>query len=90
MSDHCLEARAPDGTPETLLVTSDELEARARLKTRLSVHDWCKKGSIIGWRNARRSFVHPATQLDERNRPLPELNHAVVQFGDGCARGSGG
>ncbi|MCY4138794.1 MAG: hypothetical protein OXF56_11070 [Rhodobacteraceae bacterium] len=67
----------------------DELEARARLKTRLSVHDWCKNGQIIGWQNARRSFVYPAEQLDERNRPLPGLDHAVVQFGDGCARGSG-
>ncbi len=89
MTDQCLKARAPDGTPETLLVMPDEREARARLKTRQSIHDWCKNGRTVGWQNARRSFVNPAAQLDERNRPLPGLNHAVVQFGDGCVRGSG-
>lgn len=68
---------------------SDELEARARLKTRQSVHDWCKKGQTVGRLNAGRSFVNPAAQLDERNRPMPGLDHVAAQFGDGYARGSG-
>ena len=48
-SDERLSARGVDGAPETLL-TSDELAARAGLKTRQSVHDWLKKGKIVGWR----------------------------------------
>ena len=83
-SDQRLEARARDGTPETLL-TSDELAARAGLKTRQSVHDWRKKGRIVGWQNARRGYVYPAAQFDGRNRPLPGLDRVVGQFGDGYA-----
>ncbi len=85
-----MEPRARDGTPETLLMMSNELEARAGLKIRQSsVHDWCKKGRNIGWQNAGRSHEYPAAQFDERDRPLPGLNRVVVQYGDGCARGSG-
>ena len=34
---------------EGKLLTSDELAARVGLKTRQSVHDWLKRGRIIGW-----------------------------------------
>ena len=83
-SDRRLEARTLAGTPETLL-TSDELAERAGLKTRQSIHDWRKKGRIVGWQNARRGYVYPAAQLDQRNRPLPGLDRVVAQFGDGYA-----
>ena len=79
-----LSARTREGTRETLL-SSDELAARAGLKTRQSVHDWLKKGKIVGWRGAKRGYVFPAEQFDERGRPLAGLASVVAQFGDGYA-----
>lgn len=79
-----LAERTRTGAPESLL-TSDELAVRAGLKTRQSVHDWRKKGRIIGWQNARRGYVFPAAQLDNRNRPFSGLDRVVGRFGDGYA-----
>ena len=73
-----------EGAPETLL-TSDELAARVGLKTRQSVHDWLKKGRIVGWRGAKRGYVFPAEQFDERGRPLEGLDRVVGRFDDGYA-----
>ena len=42
-----LSARTREGTPESLL-SSQELAARAELKTRRSVHDWRRKDRIVG------------------------------------------
>ena len=72
------------GAAETLL-TSEELAARAGLRTRQSVHDWRRKGRIVGWQNARRGYVFPAAQLDERNRPLVGLDCVTGLFADGYA-----
>lgn len=83
-SDRRLSARAVEGAPETLL-TSDELAARAGLRSRQSVHDWLKKGRIVGWRGAKRGYVFPAGQFDERGRPLDGLDSVVGQFVDGYA-----
>ena len=77
-------ARARAGPPETLL-TSDELAARVGLKTRQSVHDWLKKGRIVGWRGARRGHVFPAGQLDARGRPFDGLGRVTGLFDDGYA-----
>ena len=79
-----LSARTHGGAPETLL-TSDELGARIGLKARQSVHDWLNKGKIVGWRGAKRGYVFPAEQLDERNRPLPGLDCVIGLFADGYA-----
>ena len=79
MAEH---ARA--GAPETLL-TSDALAERVGLKTRQSVHDWLKKGWIVGWRGARRGHVFPAGQLDERGRPFDGLDRVAGLFDDGYA-----
>lgn len=68
---------------EENLLTSDELAARVGLKTRQSVHDWLRKGKIIGWRRAKRGYVFPAGQLDERGRPPEGLEKVVSYFGDG-------
>ncbi|MCY3878536.1 MAG: hypothetical protein OXF74_05065 [Rhodobacteraceae bacterium] len=76
--------RTCTGAPETLL-TSDELAKRVGLKTRQSVHDWLKKGRIVGWRGARRGHVFPARQLDERGRPLDGLNLVPGLLDDGYA-----
>ena len=76
--------RTREGTPVALL-TSDELAARVGLKTRQSVHDWLKKGRIVGWRGAKRGYVFPADQFDDRDRPLEGLDRVVELFGDGYA-----
>ena len=73
---------AREGAAETLL-TSDELAARVGLKTRQSVHDWLKRGRIVGWRGAKRGYVFPAGQFDERGRPLEGLDRIVGLFDDG-------
>ena len=75
-------ARTRESAPETLL-TSDELAERVGLKTRQSVHDWLKKGRIVGWRGARRGHVFPAGQLDERGQPFEGLDRVAGLFGDG-------
>ena len=79
-----LAERTRAGTFEVLL-SSDELAARVGLKTRQSVHDWLKKGRIVGWQGARRGHVFPAGQLDERGRPLEGLDRVVGLFDDGYA-----
>ena len=79
-----LAARTRESAPETLL-TSDELAARVGLKTRQSVHDWLKKGRIVGWRGARRGHVFPAGQLDARGRPFEGLDRVARLFDDGYA-----
>ena len=67
------------------MLTSDQLAARVGLKTRQSVHEWLRKGKIIGWRGAKRGYVFPAEQIDERCRPLSGLDQIVPRFGDGYA-----
>lgn len=79
-----ISARTREGAPDTLL-TTEELAARIGLKTRQSVHDWRRKGRIVGWQNARRGYVFPAEQLDGRNRPLPGLDRVAGRFADGYA-----
>ena len=79
-----LSAHSLEGAQESLL-SSDELATRAGLKARQSVHEWRKKGKIIGWQNARRGYVFPADQLDERNRPLQGLQYVAELFNDGYA-----
>ncbi|MYA43717.1 MAG: hypothetical protein F4Z31_18480 [Gemmatimonadetes bacterium] len=79
-----ISARTRKDAPETLL-TTEELAARIGLKTRQSVHDWRRRGRIVGWQNARRGYVFPAEQLDIRNRPLPGLDRVAAQFVDGYA-----
>ena len=76
--------RTREGAPEALL-TSDELAARVGLKTRQSVHDWLKKGRIVGWRGAKRGYVFPAEQFDDRDRPFEGLQRVVGLFGDDYA-----
>ena len=79
-----ISGRTRKGRPEALL-TSDELAARVGLKTRQSVHDWLRKGRIVGWRGAKRGYVFPAAQFDDRGRPLAGLDRAIQQFDDGYA-----
>ena len=83
-ADRRLASRTRTDAAETLL-TSEELAARAGLRTRQSVHDWRRKGRIVGWQNARRGYVFPAAQLDERSRPLAGLDRVTGLFADSYA-----
>ncbi len=67
------------------LLTSDEFASRLGLKTRQSVHVWLRKRRIVGWSGAKRSYVFPAGQLDERNRPCDGLDRVIAFFDDGYA-----
>ena len=79
-----MSAHTRKGSPETLL-TSDELAARVGLKSRQSIHDWLKTGRFVGWRGAKRGYVFPAEQLDDRGCPLKGLDRVAEQFDDGYA-----
>lgn len=79
-----LASRVRSGSGADFL-TSDELAALAGLKTRQSVHDWLKKGRIVGWQGAKRGYVFPAAQLDGRGRPPDGLDRIVPRFKDGYA-----
>ena len=83
-ADRRIGARTRPGRKEDLL-TSEELAGRAGLKTRQSIHDWLKKGRIVGWQAAKRGYVFPAGQLDDRGRPLKGLDRIVLNFEDGYA-----
>ena len=67
---------------EPELLNADRFARRANLKTRQSVHDWLKKGRIIGWSGAKRGVVFPSAQLDERGQPPPDLNRILPFFAD--------
>ena len=58
---------------------------RPGLRTRQSVHEWRRKGRIVGWQNARRGHVFPTGQFDERNRPLAGLDRVAELFAHGYA-----
>lgn len=66
------------------LLTSDEFARLTGVRARQTVHTWREKGRIIGWQRAKRGFVYPIAQLDERGRPLPGLDRVLELFdGDG-------
>ena len=67
------------------VLSSDELADRMGFKTRQSVHNHLGKGRIVGWQSARRGYVFPAGQLDERGRPPDGLDRIVPCFADGYA-----
>ncbi|MCY3933230.1 MAG: hypothetical protein OXH70_16105 [Acidobacteria bacterium] len=62
------------------LLTTEEFARRAGARSRQSVHNWLRKGRIVGWEGAKRGFVFPAEQLDERGRPLNGLGGVVPHF----------
>ena len=79
-----LTARTSPAKREKLL-TSEELAQLAELKSRQTVHNWLKKGRIIGWESAKRGYVFPAGQLDSRRRPLAGLDRITAHFADSYA-----
>jgi hypothetical protein len=81
-SDTQMSNRSRPGRMEELL-TSEELAARVGLKTRQSVHDWRRKGRIVGWQGAKRGYVFPASQFHQGGKPLDGLDRIVPHFSDG-------
>lgn len=71
--------------PMKSLLTSEQLAARVGLKTRQSVHNWLRKNRIVGWRGAKRGYVFPGNQFDERGRPLDGIERILPHFEDGYA-----
>lgn len=83
-ADRRISERTRKGIKEDLL-TSREFADRAGLKTRQSVHDWLRKGRIIGWQGAKRGYVFPARQFDGRGQLLRGLDRIAPLFEDGYA-----
>ena len=77
-----VEARTTPYEPEEEVLNSKEVAARLGLKSRQSVHDWLRKGRILGWQTAKRGYVFPVRQFDESNRPIAGLGTVVALFGD--------
>ena len=80
-----VEARTIPYEPDEEVLSSNEVAARLGLRSRQSVHDWLRKGKIVGWQTARRGYMFPARQLDERNRPIEGLGDIVALFEDAYA-----
>ena len=80
-----IEARTTLYEPDEEVLSSNEVAARLGLKSRQSVHDWLRKGKIVGWQTAKRGYMFPARQFDERNRPIEGLGDVVALFGDAYA-----
>ena len=80
-----VEERTIPYEPDEEVLNSNEVAARLGLKSRQSVHDWLRKGKIVGWQTAKRGYMFPARQLDERNRPIEGLGDIVALFEDAYA-----
>ena len=83
--ERIVEARTVPYEPDEEVLSSNEVAARLGLKSRQSVHDWLRKGKIVGWQTAKRGYMFPARQLDERNQPIEGLGDIVALFGDAYA-----
>lgn len=70
---------------EDALLSSEEFAKKAGLKNRQSVHNWLKKGRVVGWTGAKRGVVFPAAQLDDRGQLLEGLEEVLALFDDGYA-----
>ena len=80
-----VEGRTIPYEPDEEVLSSNEVAARLGLKSRQSVHDWLRKGKIVGWQTAKRGYMFPARQLDERNQPIEGLGDIVALFEDAYA-----
>ena len=77
-----IEERTVAFEPDEEVLNSNEVAARLGLKSRQSVHDWLRKGKILGWQTAKRGYLFPARQFDERNHPIDGLGEFVRLFED--------
>ena len=68
--------------PEEEVLNSSAVAARIGLKSRQAVHDRLRKGTIVGWQAAKRGYVFPNRQFDQRNRPIEGVTEIVALLGD--------
>ena len=68
--------------PDEEVLSSSAVAARIGLKSRQAVHDRLRKGTIVGWQAAKRGYVFPTRQFDERNRPIEGVSEIVALLGD--------
>ena len=80
-----VEGRTIPYAPDEEVLSSNEVAARLGLKSRQSVHDWLRKGKIVGWQTAKRGYMFPARQLDERNQPIEGIGDIAALFEDAYA-----
>ena len=66
--------------PDEETLNSNEVAARLGLKSRQSVHNWRRKGKILGWQHGKREYLFPARQFDERNQPIGGLSEIMALF----------
>ena len=62
------------------LLTSTQIAVLAGLNHHQVVHDWLKKGHIVGWKNARHDYVFPAGQFDKHGQPIKRLDRITQLF----------
>lgn len=74
--------RTVEYEPDEEVLNSSEAAARIGLKSRQAVHDRRRKGTIVGWPGAKRGYVFPARQFDERNRVVAGVCEIVTLLGD--------
>ena len=75
-----VESRTIPYEPDEEVLSSNEVAVRLGLKSRQSVHDWLRKGKIVGWQTARRGYMFPARQLDERNGCRSDIDSSCGTF----------
>ena len=75
-----VEERTAAFEPDEEVLNSNEVAQRLGLKSRQSVHDWLRKGKILGWQTAKRGYLFPGRQFDQRNRPVEGLGEIVALF----------
>lgn len=71
--------------PDEEVLNSSEIAACLGLRSRQSVHDWLRKGKLLGWQTAKRGYLFPTAQLDARNQPIDGLGDIVALFEDAYA-----
>ena len=69
-AERIIDERTAAFEPDEEVLNSDEVAQRLGLKSRQSVHDWLRKGKLLGWQTAKRGYLFPARQFDQRNQPI--------------------
>ena len=79
-----IEERTVTVEPDEEVLNSNEIAQRLGLKSREAVHDWLRKGKILGWQTANcgyhRGYLFPVKQFDQHNRPIEGLGEIVALF----------
>ena len=76
-----VEGRTIPYEPDEEVLNSNEVAARLGLKSRQSVHDWLRKGKIVGWQTAKRRIrvPGPSSSMKESADRGPRRYHGAVR-----------